>query len=188
MPILPIVTYNDEVLRTAATRIEKNSDELQQLINDMFETMYYARGVGLAAPQIGKAIRLFVADVDVMAEEAGETKQGPQVFINPEIVSKGDELVSMEEGCLSIPEIKDNVSRPETVTVKYLNGHFREQQITAEGWFSRVIQHEIDHLEGVLFIDHISSFRRRMQKRKLREIARGNIEAEYPLVPKKQSV
>ena len=188
MPILPINTYDDEVLRSPASRIQEDSKELQQLIDDMFETMYYARGVGLAAPQIGKSIRLFVADIDVMAEESEEPKQGPNVFINPEIVSEGDEQVSMEEGCLSIPEVKDNVKRPEAVTVKYLDRNFKEKELTANGWFSRVIQHEKDHLEGVLFIDHISSFRRRRQRRKLREIARGEIEAEYPLVPKKESV
>lgn len=188
MPILPVVTYDDEVLRTPASRIEGDSGPLQQLIDDMFETMYNARGVGLAAPQIGRSIRLFVADIDVMAEETGEPKQGPKVFINPEIVSKGDDQVSMEEGCLSIPDVKDNVTRAETVTVRYLNGFFKEQEETAEGWFSRVIQHEMDHLDGILFIDHISSFRRRMQRRKLREIAKGNIETEYPLVPKKESV
>jgi len=188
MPIIPIVTYDDEVLRTPASRIQDDSEELQQLIDDMFETMYYARGVGLAAPQIGKSIRLFVADIDVMAEESEEPKQGPNVFINPEIVSEGEDRVNMEEGCLSIPEVKDNVSRPETITVRYLNRHFKEKELTANGWFSRVIQHEKDHLEGVLFIDHLSSFRRRRQRRKLREIARGDMETEYPLVPKKESV
>ena len=155
MPIIPINTYDDEVLRSPATRIQEDSEELQQLIDDMFETMYHARGVGLAAPQIGKSIRLFVVDVDVMAEEAEEPKYGPNVFINPEIISKGDEQVSMEEGCLSIPGETGDVIRAEKIKVRSLDREGSQIEFEAEGFEARAIQHEIDHLNGVLFVDKI---------------------------------
>jgi len=185
MSVLPIVTYNDDVLRTKAKQIQKDSPQLQQLIDDMFETMYNGHGVGLAAPQIGESLRLFVVDADPMYEDEEDAEVfGKLVFINPEIVKNGDEKVSYDEGCLSIPGIREAVSRPDEITVKYLDRNFEEQTATYTGWMSRVFQHEFDHLNGVLFIDYLGSFRRRLLKSKLDLVQNGEMEAEYPLRPK----
>lgn len=186
MAILPIVTYGDPVLRTKTRKVTENSDELQRLLDDMLETMYNAKGVGLAAPQIGEDLCLFVMDADPMyEEEEPEKKMGPQVFINPEIVSSDDEDVEHEEGCLSIPDIREAILRPGKIKVEYLDREFQPRKLEADGWLARVIEHETDHVNGVLFIDHIGSFRRRLLKGKLKEIEEGQIETAYPLVPKK---
>lgn len=185
MSVLPIVTYDDEVLRKKAEPIKKNTDELQELIDDMFDTMYNADGVGLAAPQIGKLIRLFVMDADPMAEEYDEPRRGPIVMINPVIVSKGGDEVDMDEGCLSIPGVNAAVMRPEKIKVQYLDRNFQEQELEAGGWFSRVIQHEKDHLDGVLFLDYLSLFKKKLLSSKLKEIDRGEAEIAYPVEPKK---
>ena len=183
MPILPIVTYNDPILRQKTTPIEDLTPEIQSFINDMFETMYNSDGVGLAAPQVGSNHSVFVMDADPMADEDEETF-GPMVFINPEIIEKKGEKIPMDEGCLSIPQVTDKVSRPEKVLVKYRDGEFNEQNREFDGWVARVIQHEFDHLEGVLFIDYLSAFRRRMHKKDLKEIDSGNRETSYPVKPK----
>lgn len=185
MSVLPIVTYNDPVLRKKTEPVRENSDELQTLIDDMFHTMYNSSGVGLAAPQIGKSIQLFVTDTDVMTEEAEEEEDaGPLVFINPKIVEKTGEKIKLEEGCLSIPDVRDEITRPESIAVRYLDRHFNEQTLSADGWLSRVVQHETDHLQGVLFIDYLSPFRRRLHNSLLSKIEEGTLQADYPLVPK----
>lgn len=183
MPVLNIVTYNDPILRTKSEAISENNTELQRLIDDMFETMYNADGVGLAAPQIGKPVRLFVMDADTMAEE-DEEKFGPLAMINPEITEASTDKIPLEEGCLSIPEIRDKIIRPSVVTVDFLDRDFQKRRIKAEGWAARVIQHELDHLEGILFIDYLSAFRRRLHKAALSEIDAGTIEVKYPVFPK----
>jgi peptide deformylase len=186
MAILPIVTYNDPILRKKAKEVQGNNPAIQQLIDDMFETMYNSKGVGLAAPQIGQPLQLFVADADVMTEELDDEEDlGPLVFINPEIISKRGEKIKMEEGCLSIPEVRDDVTRPEEITIRFKNRDFEDQEMNVSGWVSRVIQHEYDHLEGILFLDYLSAFRRRLHKSTLKKIQRGNLETSYPLVPKK---
>lgn len=190
MAILPIVTYDDEVLRQKAEPVKENSNELQKLIDDMFETMYNADGVGLAAPQIGKLIRLFVADADVMArseeqEEQKEPAYGPLVMINPEIVSSGREQVELEEGCLSIPGVNSPIKRPDRIRVAYRDREFKKQELEIGGWLSRVVQHERDHLDGILFLDYLSTFKRKLLGSKLKEIDDGLKETDYPLVPKK---
>lgn len=184
MSILPIVTYGDPVLREKAREVSGNSDDLQELIDDMFETMYNAKGVGLAAPQVGEDIRLFVVDADAMLEEEGNEKFGPRVFINPKILSAGDVDVEMEEGCLSIPDIRESITRPRKIKVQYLDREFKEQSLETDGWLARVIQHETDHVNGVLFIDYLGSFRLRLLKGKLKDIEEGQIETTYPLAPK----
>jgi peptide deformylase len=184
MPILPIVTYNDPVLRKKTNEIKENSEQLQQLIADMFETMYNSNGVGLAAPQIGKLHRLFVMDADAVTEELDEPDEGPMIFINPVVIEKSGDKVKMEEGCLSIPEVRDDVKRPLRVKVKYLDREFNEIEREFDGWLSRIIQHEIDHLDGVLFLDYLSAFRRRLHRSALKKIDKGEIKTEYPLVPK----
>lgn len=179
MPVLPIVLYNDPVLREKSASIETDSKSLQLLIDDMYETMYNANGVGLAAPQIGKNIRLFVVDADVMVENSNEPTYGPMEFINPEIIESGDELVEFEEGCLSLPDLREKVTRPDRIVVRYMDRNFNQHQQEFEGWMSRVFQHELDHLDGVLFFDHLGSFKKRLLQRKLALIEEGLVEADY---------
>lgn len=182
--ILPIVTYNDPVLRNKTEKIEENSEELQNFIDNLFETMYNSNGVGLAAPQVGKSLQVFVTDSDGITEETDEPDAGPMVFINPEIIESGGEELKMEEGCLSIPEVRDEVVRPDRIKIRFLNRDFEEQELEVDGWLSRVIQHEYDHLQGILFLDHLSAFRRRLHRSRLKKIENGLFETDYPLVPK----
>lgn len=184
MSVLPIVTYNDPVLRTVADPVEEDSSELQQFITDLFQTMYQASGVGLAAPQVGRSIRLFVIDTSGITEDEEESVSEPLTFINPEIIWQSEESERMEEGCLSIPDVRDQVSRPKQITVRYLNRHFEEQELSADQWLARVVQHELDHLNGVLFLDYLSAFRRRIHRSSLKEIEEGRLETEYPVVSK----
>lgn len=185
MSVLPIVTYNDPVLREPAQLVKSDSDELQKLIDNMFETMYNSSGVGLAAPQIGESIQLFVMDADAVTDELeDEENYGPMAFINPKIVELSGEKIRMEEGCLSIPELRDDVSRPNMVKLTFLNRDFEEKELIAEGWISRVIQHEYDHLQGKLFIDYLSAFRKRLHKSLLKKIDGGNLEIDYPVKPR----
>lgn len=185
MSVLPIVTYDDEILHKEADPIKKDSEELQQLIDDMFDSMYNSEGVGLAGPQVGELKRLFVVDADPMAEEAEEPKHGPLVMINPEIIAKKGPEVEMNEGCLSIPGINAPVSRPEMIVVKYLDRRFEPQQLEVGGWLARIVQHETDHLKGILFLDHLSLFKRKLLSSKLKDIDTGAVEIDYPTVPKK---
>ena len=187
--ILPIYAYGQPVLKTPAAPIEADSAELQTLIDDMIETMHAAHGVGLAAPQIGRGIRLFVADLspyaEDLAEEFGEVPawaEGPLTFINPEIETDPvcDE-VDMEEGCLSIPDLRESVWRPDRLRVRFLDRQLQPQELVAEGQLARVIQHENDHLDGVLYLDHLSPLRRKLLGRRLKAIARGEVEADYPM-------
>ncbi|WP_138431583.1 peptide deformylase [Fodinibius saliphilus] len=184
MSVLPIVTYDDEVLRKEAKPVDENSKEIQELIEDMFDTMYNSDGVGLAAPQIGKLLRIFVADADPMTDDEGPSF-GPIAMINPKITTNSDQEIDMDEGCLSIPGVNATVSRPEKITVSYLDKNFQQQELEVDGWWSRVIQHEADHLDGILFLDHLSLFKRKLLSSKLKEIAKGEKEIDYPIVPKK---
>lgn len=183
MPVLPIVTYNDSVLREKAQPVEEITDELRQFIDDMFETMYNSEGVGLAAPQVGVSKRIFVVDADNMTDEDDE-EFGPIAFINPVIVEKKGRKVPLDEGCLSIPDVKDTIIRPEGVVVQYKDENFEDQELDVSGWMARVIQHEYDHLDGILFIDYLSAFKKRMHKSDLKEIEAGERETKYPLQPK----
>ena len=185
MSILPIVTYNDPVLREKAAPVTEMNDVVRRLIDDMIETMYHSNGVGLAAPQIGESLQIFVTNSDPMTEEfEDEPDVGEMVFINPEIISLSGDKIRMEEGCLSLPTLRDDVNRPDEVRIRFLDREMNPQELTATGWFSRVIQHEYDHLQGVLFIDYLSLFRRRMQRALLRKIDAGQVEMEYPLRPR----
>lgn len=179
--VLPIYVYGQPILREPTHDVTENSDELQQLIDDMIETMQAAPGIGLAAPQIGRSERLFVVDLSSMEEELDDLPPQPMVFINAEIVEETDTACEYEEGCLSIPDIQEYVERPEAVRIRYLDRDFEEHELEAGGMLARVIQHEYDHVDGILFIDHISAFRRRLLRRRLREMAKGQVEAEYPL-------
>jgi peptide deformylase len=183
--ILPVVAIGDPVLKKVAENIDKDYEGLSNLIEDMFETMYNASGVGLAAPQIGKSIRLFVIDASPFAEDEEEgtemLKGFKKVFINAEILDeKGDEW-GFNEGCLSIPGIREEVFRQEKLTIKYLDENFKEHKESYDGYAARIIQHEYDHIEGVLFTDLISPLRKRMLKRKLEEISRGEVDVAYKM-------
>lgn len=183
MAILPIVTYDDEVLRRETKPVEENSSDLQQLIDDMFDTMYNADGVGLAAPQVNRLERVFVMDADPMMEEE-KSGPGPLVMINPEITFTSEEKAEIEEGCLSIPGVNAPVTRPEEIAVSFLDRALERRELRVNGVLARVIQHETDHLHGVLFLDHLSIFKRKLMGSRLREIAGGETETSYPLVPK----
>ena len=182
MSILPVVLYNDPVLREKASIITEDSKKLQKLIDNMYDTMYEASGVGLAAPQIGESVRLFVVDADIMIEDeedSDEKKYGPMEFINPEIISKGALTLDIEEGCLSLPDLREKVNRPDEITVKFLDRKFNEHEMKFNGWMSRVFQHELDHLDGVLFIDYLGSFKKRLLARRLAAIDAGEVETDY---------
>jgi len=174
--ILSIRTYGDPVLRRQADPITEITPEIHKLIEDMFETMYAAEGIGLAAPQVGHSIRLFIIDLAPMEEGADPQ---PKIFINPYIISYGSETDSYEEGCLSLPTIHEDVIRPTSIRLRYetLEGERREEEI--EGFSARVIQHEYDHLQGVLFIDRLGTLKRSLLKKTLKRIASGEIQVEY---------
>lgn len=180
--ILPIRAIGDPVLKRPAKEIEQDSDELQLLIDDMFETMYNAHGIGLAAPQIGKSIRIFVVDTGVAMDEAEEGEVGfKDAIINPEILENGEEEDDFEEGCLSIPNIREDVSRPLEIEVRYLDRHFKEHKRKMDGLLARVFQHELDHLDGVLFTDYLPPLKKRFIKSKIDRIKKGKIEVPYPM-------
>lgn len=179
--ILPIVAYGFPVLKQKAVDIDENYPEINTLIANMKETMYKASGVGLAAPQIGKSIRLFIIDSSLMLDEDDDEKGIQETFINPKIVEEDGVEWSFEEGCLSIPGIRENVERKSTVTIEYLNEDFKPQRKTFEGLTARVIQHEYDHIEGILFTDHLKPLKKRLLKKRLEKIATGNIKVDYKM-------
>ena len=175
--IYPIVVYGDPVLRKRARDIEKGESDVLELAADMYETMEQADGVGLAAPQIGKSIRMFVIDASKMEDE--EVSDFKQIFINPEIIEETGEEWAFEEGCLSIPEIREDVMRQPELTIRYLDENWEEKEETYSGMKARIIQHEYDHIEGVLFTDHISAFKKRLLKSKLQSISKGKVQPQY---------
>lgn len=186
--ILPIVAYGDPVLRKKCTDIDADYPGLEELISDMWDTMYNASGVGLAAPQIGKPIRLFLVDTGPFSEdeelsdqEREELRDFKEVFINARIEEENGEKWSFNEGCLSIPDIREDVSREPTITISYLDADFRAHTRTFDGLLARVIQHEYDHIEGVLFTDRLSSLKRRLLKGRLNNISRGKISVDYKM-------
>lgn len=185
---LPIVAYGDPVLRKSGQPIGPDYPELDQLIANMWETMYKAKGVGLAAPQIGLPIRLFVIDTspfsedeDFTEEEKTVLKDFKRVFINPEMIQEEGKNWSFNEGCLSIPDIREDVSRKDTITIRYMDEKFKEHEESFNGLLARVIQHEYDHVEGILFTDKLSSLKRRLLKARLNNISKGNIVVEYKM-------
>jgi peptide deformylase len=181
--IYPIVVYGDPVLKKRAEDIEKGSLDVKILAADMFETMYGASGVGLAAPQIGKSIRMFVVDGEPMEEALKDFKK---VFINPEILEEEGEEWAFEEGCLSIPGIRAEVYRPEKLRIRYFDEDWNEHDEEYEGVAARIIQHEYDHIEGVLFTDHLSGLKKRLLKNKLQNISKGQVRTDYRIqVPRK---
>ena len=191
--VLPIIAYGDPVLRKVADDIDKDYPNLSQLIEDMKETMINARGVGLAAPQIGKSIRLFIVDTtpfsdndDLDDEERKFLSTYKKVFINAKILNEeGDEWM-FNEGCLSIPNINEDVARKDTLTIEYVDENFSKHTETLSGLAARVIQHEYDHIEGILFTDKLSSLKKRLIKKKLENISKGKVDVDYRMkFPKK---
>ena len=180
--ILPVVAYGHPVLKRVAEDIEENTPEIQQLIADMFETMYHSEGVGLAAPQVNKSIRLFVIDCDPFKEKYPDGAGVKKVFINAEIIELSGEPWIFKEGCLSLPEMGEDVERPSTVKINYLDENFVEHEDTFSGIVARVIQHEYDHLEGKVYVDRLSSMRKMLLKNKLRNISEGRVEVDYKMI------
>ena len=177
--IYPIVVYGDAVLRKRATDIEKGTN-LEQLILDMYETMHAAHGIGLAAPQIGKGIRLFVVDGTTLEDEPS-LKDFKQAFINPVILHEAGTEWEFEEGCLSIPNIREDVSRKEKIKVKYFDQNWEQKVEEFDGMKARIIQHEYDHIEGILFTDRISSLKKRLISKKLQNIMEGKTRPDYKM-------
>jgi len=191
--ILPIVAYGNPVLKRVADEITSDYPDLSELIENMWETMYAAHGVGLAAPQIGLSIRLFVIDASLFVdeeqmdqEEIDTLKDLKKVFVNPIIEEEQGELWSFNEGCLSIPDVREDVSRKEEIVVSYVDENFTPQQLKLNGLAARVVQHEYDHIQGVLFTDHLSPLKKRLIKKRLTSISKGSVSVEYRMkFPKK---
>ena len=177
--ILPIYTYGSTVLRKHAEPIAADYPALDVLISNMYDTMYKAEGVGLAAPQVGFPIRLLIIDLAVFKEENPELGAFKLVMINPTLLERSEEEVSAEEGCLSIPGIHENVSRATKIKVHYLDADFKEHTDEFEGFKARVVQHEYDHLEGNLFTDRVSPIRRQLLKSRLTNIVKGKTSCDY---------
>jgi peptide deformylase len=187
---LPIVAYGQSILRKVGVAIDASYPQLNELIADMWETMYKSNGVGLAAPQINKSIRLFVIDTIQIVEgfDEEDKKEYPnekgvkKVFINAQIIEESGEEWAYNEGCLSIPKVREDVNRKKVVLIKYQDEHFVEHTENFDGITARVIQHEYDHIEGKLFIDHITPLQKRLLKKKLDDISSGKVRVDYRML------
>ncbi len=178
MSVLPIYIYGQSVLRKKARPVKKPGEEISVLASDMSETMRKANGIGLAANQVGDLHRVIVVDAGVIEESAGVP---PIAMINPEVLFE-EGTWTMEEGCLSIPDIREEVNRAENIRVRYLDTGFNVQELSAGGLLARVILHEIDHLDGVLFLDHLGAVKRKLLRGRLNKLERGEVEVDYPIV------
>jgi len=186
--ILPILAYGNPVLKNKAMEISKNFENLNDLIENMWATMYNANGVGLAAPQIGLSLRLFIVDTSPFADEESmedielnKVKSFKKVFINPTLIDEIGNEWDFNEGCLSIPEVRADVKRSDTILIKYSDQEFNQYQDSYNGIIARVIQHEYDHIEGILFTDKLSPLKRKLFKGKLLNISKGKIETDYKM-------
>ena len=184
--ILPVIAYGDPVLRKVAKEIAKDHLKLDEIIANMWETQYNASGVGIAAPQVGLSIRLFVIDAspfsdddDLSEEEQDFLKNFKRVFINPTILEESGDEWAFNEGCLSIPDVREDVFRQEQIVVEYVDENWKKQKETLTGLAARVVQHEYDHIEGVLFTDKLSTLKKRLIKGKLANITKGKVNADY---------
>ncbi|NCA84581.1 MAG: peptide deformylase [Clostridia bacterium] len=180
--LLPITAYGHPILKKVAEEIDKDYPGLDQLIADMFETMYASDGIGLAAPQINRSIRLFIVDGTPYADKVPETADFKKIFINPYILSEKGSDVTLDEGCLSIPNIREDVTRKDEIIIEYFDENWELKEETYTGFPARVIQHEYDHLEGVLFVERISSLRKTLLRRKLHDISRGEVDVDYRMI------
>lgn len=184
--VLPIIAYGDPVLRKVATDISPDYPNLNTLIANMYDTMNYAYGVGLAAPQIGLPIRLFVVDTapfadddDLTEEERTFLSNFKKTFINAKITEETGDKWNFNEGCLSIPGVREDVSRHKQITIEYLDEDFKPQTLTLDGLAARIVQHEYDHIEGILFTDKLSAFKKQLIKSKLNNIMKGKVKVDY---------
>ncbi len=179
--ILPIVGYGDPVLKKKAGEIDSSYPGLKELIDNMWETMYNASGVGLAAPQIGKSIRLFVIDASPFEEEDNKLKDFKKVFINPVIIEERGQEWYFNEGCLSFPDLREDVARRPRIRIRYQDEEFKIFEQDYDGIAARIIQHEYDHIEGIVFVDRITPLKRRLIKNKLTSIVKGTVKASYKM-------
>jgi peptide deformylase len=183
--IYPITVYGDPILRKKTEDIDRNFEGLKKLAEDMLETMHNADGVGIAAPQIGLSLRIFVVDLSPLGEDYPELANFIKVFVNPHILVREGEEELMDEGCLSLPGIREDVLREDHIRIKYYDLDWNEHDETYTGYPARVLQHEYDHLDGILFIDHCSAFKRRLLKGKLTDISKGKVNTTYKIkIPK----
>jgi len=178
----PIVIYGHTILRKVSEEIDRDYPELHQLIDDLFETMYKSEGLGLAAPQIGKSIRIFVIDGAPIADEEPELANFKKAFINAHIIERTGELKLMTEGCLSIPHLREEVNREGHIRITYYDENWEFHDEVYDGYKARIIQHEYDHLDGILFTDRVNPLRRRLLKSKLLAISKGRFEADYKTI------
>ena len=186
--ILPIIAYGNPVLRKKCENISDNYNKLSELISNMWETMYASSGVGLAAPQIGLSIRMFIVDASPFSEDEKLDKDEriklstfKKVFINPELIPITEKLNTFNEGCLSIPDVREDVVRENEILIKYYDENFNKHELELDGLRARVVQHEFDHIEGVLFTDKLSSFKKKLLRGKLRDISIGKVKCEYTM-------
>lgn len=177
--ILPITIYGHPVLRKVAKDIDEDYPDLEKFMADMWQTMYFADGVGLAAPQVGRSIRMFVIDCSNFADEEPELEGFKKMFINAQITERNGEEWSMSEGCLSIPGLNEDVTRPESIRIEYYDENWEFHDEMYSGFAARVIQHEYDHLDGIMFTDYCSALRKRLLKSKLTGISKGKFDAKY---------
>jgi len=179
--IYPIVAYGDPVLRKKAVPITNEYPKLEEIINNMFATMYHSLGVGLAAPQVGLSIRLFVIDATPFKEDDENAEGFKRVFINAEILEEDGSNWKFNEGCLSIPGIREDITRKDTIVVRYFDENFIEHEEEFDGLVARVIQHEYDHTEGILFTDKLTPLKKRLLKGRLTDISKGIVDADYKM-------
>lgn len=177
--ILPIVAFGSSVLKQKASPIDASYPGLDEFIKNMYETMYNANGVGLAAPQVGASIRLFIIDASPFAEDEPELEGVKKVFINAEILGETGDKWKFNEGCLSIPGVREDVERHPVIKIRYQDEQFNTHEEEISGLLARIIQHEYDHIEGILFTDRISQLRKTLLKSKLQNISRGNVKVDY---------
>ncbi|HBC76982.1 MAG TPA: peptide deformylase [Bacteroidales bacterium] len=180
--VYPIVIYGHQVLRKVAEDIDRNYPGLEQIIADLFETLYRSEGLGLAAPQIGKSIRIFVIDGKPIGDDEPDLADFKKVFINAHIIEKSGDLELMTEGCLSIPNLREEVNRESHIRITYYDEKWQFHDEEHSGYKARIIQHEYDHLDGILFTDKVSPLRKRLLKSKLNAISKGKFEADYKTV------
>jgi len=191
--VLPVVAYGHPILRSVSKEIDKEYEDLDSFIENLWETMYHTNGVGLAAPQVNKSIRVFVVDTEQIVEnfdeedkeEYPDEKGIKQVFINPKIIAKNGDLWSYNEGCLSIPKVREDIKREEEVEIEYFDADFKKHRGVFSGITGRVILHEFDHLNGVMFIDYLPSLKKRLVGKKLKDIENGKVKVNYRMLFKK---
>lgn len=181
MAILPVYTYDHPILRQKATPVDNMTDEIQQFIDDMFETMYNADGIGIAANQVGSSHAITIMDLSVIDDDEEMKNMKPMVLINPVIEYYSDDTIEYEEGCLSLPSLRDNVIRPAGIQVRFYDRDMKEQVMETDAMLARVMQHEIDHLNGIYFFELLSPVRRAIAHPRLKRIQRGSIATEYPI-------